>query len=369
MNRQRVRITKASGEKVPFSEEKLRQSLERSGATESQIDFVVDEVNDLLYDGIPTGKIYRKAYDMLRKRSRSKAARYKLKKAIMELGPSGYPFERFVGAILEQQGFRSEVGVVVEGKCVSHEIDVIAVKNSKLILVECKFHNRPGVKCDVKVPLYIHSRFRDVVLNRNANSADGSGPPASQQTGKDGKGSRGAADDNRNHIVETDQPNHQGQEGHRDQRDNRDNRDNQDHKDHQDNQGRKDHQNHLEHLKKLLNSDHFTEYEGWIVTNTRFTDDAISYGTCSGLVMVGWDYPGNRSLKHRIGLAGLHPVTCLSSLNRKEKEFLLEKGVVLCRMVPEEKALLREIGLSDNQIAKVERECDELVNELDVPEE
>ncbi|TVQ73303.1 MAG: ATPase [Balneolaceae bacterium] len=285
MNRQRVRITKASGEKVPFSEEKLRNSLERSGATESQIDFVVDEVHDLLYEGIPTGKIYRKAYDMLRKRSRSKAARYKLKKAIMELGPSGYPFEHFVGAILEHQGFRTEVGVVVEGRCVSHEIDVLAEKNSKLILVECKFHNRPGVKCDVKVPLYIHSRFRDVEMSRNSNSK------------------------------------------------------------------------------------HFTDYEGWIVTNTRFTDDAISYGTCSGLVMLGWDYPGKSSLKNRIGLAGLHPVTCLSSLNRKEKEFLLEKGVVLCRTVPDETGLLRELGLSEARIAKVERECDELVHELDVPKE
>jgi hypothetical protein len=300
MNRRSVRITKASGEQVPFSEDKLRRSLERSGATESQIDFVVDEVGGLLYDGIPTGKIYRKAYEMLRKRSRSKAARYKLKKAIMELGPSGYPFERFVGAILEQQGFRSEVGVEVEGKCVSHEIDVLAVKNSKLILVECKFHNRPGVKCDVKVPLYIHSRFRDVVMARNSDESVPAG------------------------LVD---------------------------------------------LHKLLNSNHFTEYEGWIVTNTRFTDDAISFGTCSGLVMLGWDYPEKSSLRHRIGLAGLHPVTCLSSLNRKEKEFLLEKGIVLCRTVPEQVALLRELGLSDARIAKVERECDELVHELDVPRE
>ncbi len=304
MNRQSVRITKASGEKVPFSEEKLRHSLERSGATESQIDFVVDEVSGLLYEGIPTGKIYRKAYEMLRKRSRSKAARYKLKKAIMELGPSGYPFERFVGAILEQQGFRSEVGVVVEGRCVSHEIDVLAVKNSKLILVECKFHNRPGVKCDVKVPLYIHSRFRDVIMARNSSNDPGK-----------------ASDEQ------------------------------------------------LAHLRQLLNSNHFTDYEGWIVTNTRFTDDAISYGTCSGMVLLGWDYPGRNSLKHRIGLSGLHPVTCLSSLNRKEKEYLLEKGVVLCRMVPDEIGLLRDLGLSDARIAKVERECDELVHELDVPKE
>ena len=285
MVRSTIQITKASGEEVPFSEKKLRASLERSGATESQIESVVDDVYNQLYEGIETGKIYRKAYQLLRKKSRSKAARYKLKKAIMELGPSGYPFEQFVAAILQQQGFRTEVGVVVPGRCVKHEVDVMADKNGKLVMVECKFHNRPGVKCDVKVPLYIHSRFRDVAMGQN------------------------------------------------DKKDNR-----------------------------------FRDYDGWIVTNTRFTDDAVSYGTCSGLTLLGWDYPAKSSLRHRIGLAGLHPVTCLSTLNRKEKEYLLGHGVVLCRKVPEKEDLLHALGLSEHRVAKVIMECEELVNELDVPE-
>ncbi|MDG5766685.1 restriction endonuclease [Balneolales bacterium ANBcel1] len=286
MTRKTIKITKASGEEVPFSEEKLRTSLERSGATGRQIDEVVGEVQEVLYDGIGTGKIYRKAYAILRKKSRPKAARYKLKKAIMELGPSGYPFEQFVGAILEQQGFRAEVGVTVPGRCVTHEIDVMASKNGKLIVVECKYHNRPGVKCDVKVPLYIHSRFRDVVIGRKEN----------EQT-------------------------------------------------------------------------RFEEYEGWIVTNTRFTKDAIQYGTCSGLVMLGWDYPEKNNLKERIGRAGLHPVTSLSTLQNKEKTFLLEKGVVLCRKVLERIDLLEQMGLTDGRIRKVIRECEELVNHLGVPNE
>ena len=333
MNKRTVKITKASGEKVPFSEDKLRYSLHRSGATESQIDFVVNEVNDLLYEGIPTGKIYRKAYEMLRKRSRSKAARYKLKKAIMELGPSGYPFEQFVGAILEQQGFRSEVGVMVAGKCVTHEIDVLAHKNSKLILVECKFHNRPGVKCDVKVPLYIHSRFRDVVMSRNSNSSSNdAGDPVGDSGNGGNTGNRGTNSGNPSDRIGSNSGS-----------------------------GKYD--------ARVLSSEDYSEFEGWIVTNTRFTDDAISYGVCTGMVMLGWDYPSKNSLKHRIGLAGLHPVTCLSSLNRKEKEFLLDKGVVLCRTVPDELGLLRELGLSDARITEVERECDELVHELDVPRE
>ena len=301
MSKKNIHITKASGDKVPFSEEKLRYSLERSGATESQIESVVGGVSEHLYDGIPTGRIYRKAFELLRNRSRSKAARYKLKKAIMELGPSGYPFERFVGAILEQQGFRAEVGVVVQGRCVSHEIDVMAGKNDKLVMVECKFHNRPGVKCDVKIPLYIHSRFQDVVMGQ----ASGAGLAGAKA--------------NTGNVKNRDAG--------------------------------------------------YREYEGWIVTNTRFTDDAIRYGTCSGLVMLGWDYPRKGSLKDRIGLAGLHPVTCLTTLNVKEKALILENGVVLCRSLPNRPDLLRELGLSEPRISKVLRECEELLYELDVPKE
>ena len=44
----------------------------------------------------------------------------------MELGPSGFPFEKLVGKILEQEGFETRVGVIVQGNCVQHEVDVIA---------------------------------------------------------------------------------------------------------------------------------------------------------------------------------------------------------------------------------------------------
>ena len=83
--------------------------------------------------------------------------------------------------------------------------------------------------------------------------------------------------------------------------------------------------------------------------------------------MLGWDYPKRGSLKERIGLAGLHPLTCLGSLNLKEKQYLLDKGVVLCRKVPEQQSLLLELGLSERRLAKVLQECDELVYEKSVP--
>lgn len=159
---EKILVQKASGEKEAFSEDKLRNSLGRSGASEGVIDQVVDDMKDILEDGITTKEIYGKAFRMLRKRVRSHAARYSLKKAIMELGPTGFPFEKFIGEILNKQGYTVQVGVTLQGRCVRHEVDVVAKKDQEVIMAECKYHNSQGKISGVQIPLYIQSRFHDI---------------------------------------------------------------------------------------------------------------------------------------------------------------------------------------------------------------
>ena len=127
-NNQKILITKASGEKTTFSSDKLRHSLHRSGAEENTISEIIRDVQKNLYDNISTKKIYQLAFGLLKKQSRHSAARYKLKQAIMELGPSGFPFEKYIAEILKHQGYKVKVGEIVKGHCVNHEIDVIAEK-------------------------------------------------------------------------------------------------------------------------------------------------------------------------------------------------------------------------------------------------
>jgi hypothetical protein len=164
----RILIQKASGELVPFSAEKLAASLTRVGASEDLIELVVKDIVSWLTEGVHTRKIYARAFSLLRKYKRSAAARYSLKNAIMELGPSGYPFERFIGAVFHAQGFEVEVGQEVEGMCVKHEVDVIATNHHHQHLVECKFYNSPGKYASVQVPLYIRSRVNDIVMKRQS---------------------------------------------------------------------------------------------------------------------------------------------------------------------------------------------------------
>ena len=101
------------------------------------------------------------------------ASKYKLKKAIYELGPTGYPFENFISAILKYSGYKTTTGEILQGICIKHEIDVLAHKNGDTTMIECKFHGEQGYNCNVKVPLYINSRYQDVksFWNNNINTA------------------------------------------------------------------------------------------------------------------------------------------------------------------------------------------------------
>lgn len=162
INRQKILIKKASGEMEPFSQTKLRRSLERVHTSTESIEKVIALVEGELKNGDKTRDIYQKAFSLLKKYECPVASRYSLKQAIMQLGPSGHPFEKLVGEILASKGYLIEVGKIVSGFCVTHEIDVIALKDERHLMVECKFHNQPGTKTDVKVALYVEARFKDV---------------------------------------------------------------------------------------------------------------------------------------------------------------------------------------------------------------
>ena len=155
-------VTKLSGERELFSEGKLRNALERAAVVPHLIDETVKEVKSQMKDGIPTTEIYRLAFSYLREREQGSAGRYGLRKAIMEMGPDGHPFEDLVGEILKVQGFEVETSVLLQGKCVQHEVDVVATKGDRKIMVECKFHNVQEVKSDIKVALYVQARFEDL---------------------------------------------------------------------------------------------------------------------------------------------------------------------------------------------------------------
>ncbi len=170
-----VNIIKASGESEPFSEHKLRRSLERVNALPVLIADIVEHVKSELKEGMKTSEIYSHAFSLLKKKEYFTAGRYSIKKALLELGPSGYPFEKIVAELLKLDGYAVETGKITQGNCISHEVDVTARKDNHLVLVECKFHNRAGYKTDVKVALYVNARFWDIkkhLLEKSGQNKD-----------------------------------------------------------------------------------------------------------------------------------------------------------------------------------------------------
>ncbi|WP_431136874.1 ATP cone domain-containing protein [Psychroserpens mesophilus] len=277
MNITDIEIRKSSGEKAKFSLDKLRASLKRTGADKQTIDQIINTVRDELYQGISTKEIYNRAFALLKKKQSYLASKYKLKKAIYELGPTGFPFERFVSAILNYSGYTTKVGEILQGECVTHEIDVIAQKNNETTMIECKFHSEQGLNCNVKIPLYINSRYKDV-------------------------------------------------------------------KDHWETNPKKE---------TILT-------KGWLVTNTRFTEDALQYGNCCGLFLLSWDNPKGNGLKDRIDRLGLYPITVSTLMTNREKQFLLSRNIVLCRELINDVFYLDHLGVSEIRKEKIINEISQL---------
>jgi len=237
-----INVIKANGEIEPFSPQKVKVSLMRSGASSEMADKIVQKILPSLYQNIPSFQIYTTVMKILKKEKNELAERYNLKRAIMELGPSGYPFEKFVAAILRESGYKTETNKIVIGKCISHEIDIIVEKNGERNMVECKFHNQNGGRCDVKEALYTYARFLDI-----------------QSKG----------------------------------------------------------------FKKA-----------WLVTNTKVTQDVKIYALCVGMEIISWDYPEGKSLRELIDKTGLYPITASVKLTPKQKQEMIDKGIVFCKDFP-----------------------------------
>jgi hypothetical protein len=155
-------VVKSSGEIEPLDINKIRRSCFRSGASKELVKKIIKEISKDLFNGITTKEIYKRVHELLIKYSEPSAFRFRLKEAILNMGPSGFFFEAYISRILQSYGYKTRVGVTLKGACVDHEIDIIINKNSKNYFVECKYHNYSGIFTGLKETLYTYARFLDL---------------------------------------------------------------------------------------------------------------------------------------------------------------------------------------------------------------
>lgn len=269
-------IIKNDGEIEEFDPQKLKESLLRAKTSNLVTNEVVRQVVPDIKDGMTTSEIYTKAFEILNKKEKRSAAMYSIRRSILNFGPSGFPFEKFVAEIFKAKGYLAETGKTLKGKCIEHEMDVVVRNDNELFLFEVKFHNQLGAKSDTKTVLYMKARFNDL---------------ENQTFNIDGK------------------------------------------------------------KRKMT--------RGTLVTNTKFTHSAIKYAECVGeFDLISWDYPEKGNLYDLIHETSIQPITCIEILKDKEKERLIEKGIVNCKALKDNESIMKEVGISDAKIAEIKEHID-----------
>lgn len=234
-------VVKATGEREEFNPDKIRKALQRSGVPHRIVDRVVSEVMGKLKPEMTTDQIFEMVYELVSENNPHYASRFDLKRGLMLLGPTGFAFEDYVSKIFLSLGYTTDTNIFAFGESgVKHELDVVAKKDNRILLIECKYHNQPGGRCDVHDVLYVWARFLD--------------------------------------------------------------------------------------LKSQFD-------EAWLVTNTKFTDEAVKYASHVGLRLLGWNYPGDWCIKNIVDDKCLYPVTVIRQLNRTMRMRLTQNKVVLVRQL------------------------------------
>lgn len=163
MNMKSVQIRKSNGEYVPFDENKVRESVKRTGTDAKTADAILAVVKTELKPRMSTAEIYNIVRRELSRLKPWAAARYNLREAITRLGPAGYNFETYVAAILNAYGYRAETPDYYRGACVQHEVDVTAEKEGRTAFIEAKFRHNFGDSIVIKDVLATWARFLDLV--------------------------------------------------------------------------------------------------------------------------------------------------------------------------------------------------------------
>ena len=263
-----ISVVKVNGQKENFRWSKVRHALSRVGISGKSSDLVMEKLRGQLYDGITTKKIYQILYRIIDEMRPEVSHKFNLKNALFDLGPEGYHFEDFISRLFEREGYRTRVRQIVRGRLLNHETDVVAQKNGKQYMIECKFHNQPGIKCSIQTALYVYARFLEIV--------EGS---------------------------------------------------------------------------KIGNCEKFDR--PWLITNTKFSEDVVTYVEGMEIPATGWRYPIKDSLEVKIDKTKCYPISAID-MDKESRAMLLKNNIVSVFDLPESAEKLRLIsGLKPKSAASI----------------
>src|SRR4030042_7195837 len=226
-----IYVTNSLGEKEPFSFKKVYRAARRVGAPRGLAKEIAENIKKEIYPGITTIEIFRRVKRRLNQILPEAAIRFNLKRGMRKLGPTGFPFEKYIGEIFEKNGFKVQINQNIPGICCVYEIDFLAKKEDVFYIGECKYRNLAGGRVNLDIALANYARFIDI---------------------KQGK-----------------------------------------------------------FFTKVFKK---VKIKSLLVTNNKFTSEAVKYSRCVGVELLGWNYPKSQGLEYLIEKQKLYPITVLPSL-------------------------------------------------------
>lgn len=244
-----IYVQNSEGKEELFSSEKVYRSAINAGADKNLAEKITKEVIKNTYSGIKTSAIFEQVKKLLREENFRASLRFDLKSAMKRLGPTGFPFEKYVKSIFESRGFKTKINIYIKGKCVVHEIDFLAEKGREAYFGECKYRNIFDSAVGVNTALSNYARFLD--------------------------------------------------------------------------------------LKQGLFFKKFSKLktESILVTNAKFTNQAIQYSNCMKVKLLGWKYPKKQGLEKIIEDYKLYPITILPSLSVEMADIFTSEEKMLANEV------------------------------------
>ncbi|MFW6310879.1 MAG: restriction endonuclease [Nanoarchaeota archaeon] len=156
-------VKKLNGDTEKYNPKKLRKSLKEAGADKEVINNILKKVEGILYNGIETRKLFRFIHEELDKQRPQAGLKYNLKRAMFDMRVhGGFTFEKFIGRVLEKQGYKIEMNPLLKGAHVTHEIDIFAEKDNEKLMIEVKHHKKPGIIEPIQTALYVYARFLEL---------------------------------------------------------------------------------------------------------------------------------------------------------------------------------------------------------------
>lgn len=163
-----VFVTKADGSSQPFDRQKVINTCLKMHSSMADAEAVADKIEKRVYNGIPSKKILRMVFVLLKDYSPTVRYQLDVREAVSRMRPKP-DFEHFIAIMLTKMGYnvieREAAGadLLVRGRCIEHEIDAIAKRPGETVYVEVKHHYDMHAFTPLGVCLEVNSTFEDLL--------------------------------------------------------------------------------------------------------------------------------------------------------------------------------------------------------------